>query len=62
MPIRDASTVKYAKGDVVMDSEKCGWDRHVGQTVFSFYFCHGATVPSGPGPHYRSFTITHNTR
>jgi hypothetical protein len=36
MPIRDASTMKYAGGNVVMDRENCGWDRHVGQ--FPLFF------------------------
>jgi hypothetical protein len=62
MPTRDASTVKYAGGDVVKDRVNCGWDRHVGQTVFSTFVCHDARVPSGPGPHYGGFTITHYTR
>jgi hypothetical protein len=37
MPTGDASTLKYAGGNVVMDRENCGWDRHVGQTAFSIF-------------------------
>ena len=56
MPTLDESTVKYASGNVVLDRENCGWDRQVGQTVVSFLFVE--TFPSGPGSHYRGFTVT----
>jgi len=38
MPTLDESIVKYARENVVLDRENCGWYQQVGQTVVSLSF------------------------
>jgi len=57
-PILDVQAVSFSKSDRRLIVYFMTLESYCWCNLYKELFCHGATVPSEPRPHYRGFTIT----